>query len=92
MKLIRNTETGEILHATTASAKDLAATDEYEFVEVHEAEVAEASEVEDVETVEEATRPNKSAKRADWDAYAESIGIDPSEYETKDDLIEAVEG
>jgi hypothetical protein len=36
--------------------------------------------------------PAQSATRADWDAYAESQGLDPSAYATKEDVIAAVEG
>lgn len=30
--------------------------------------------------------PAKSASREEWDAYAESQGVDPSEFSNKDDL------
>jgi hypothetical protein len=36
-------------------------------------------------------RPAASATRADWDEYAESLGLDPEEYGNKDDLIAAVD-
>lgn len=42
-------------------------------------------------TAAEAGTPVKSATREEWDAYATGIGLDPSEYTTKDDLIAAVE-
>jgi hypothetical protein len=35
--------------------------------------------------------PAASATRSEWDAYAESVGVDPSEYGSKDELIAAVE-
>lgn len=35
--------------------------------------------------------PAKSATRGEWDEYAASIGIDPEQYSSKDDLIAAVE-
>lgn len=35
--------------------------------------------------------PNKSATREEWDAYAESKGIDPSGYSSKEELQDAVE-
>lgn len=35
--------------------------------------------------------PAKSAKREEWDAAAETVGIDPSLYGNKDDLVQAVE-
>jgi HK97 family phage major capsid protein len=38
-----------------------------------------------------AGKPAAGATRAEWDAYAASIGIDPSGYGTKDELIAAVE-
>lgn len=34
--------------------------------------------------------PTKSATRKEWDAYAEAQGVDPSEYSSKDELIEAL--
>lgn len=37
-------------------------------------------------------RPAKGASREDWDAYAESIDLDPSEFSSKQDLIDAVDG
>jgi hypothetical protein len=36
-------------------------------------------------------RPGDRASRDEWNAYAESRGIDPGEYETKADLISAVD-
>lgn len=44
-------------------------------------------EVEDVST----ELPPKSANRAEWDAAAEKLDINPELYNNKDDLIEAVE-
>lgn len=35
--------------------------------------------------------PAKSATREDWDAYAASIGLDPSAYSSKEELQDAVE-
>lgn len=52
------------------------------------------SELGEAEVVEEDAgdgRPAKSASRADWDVFAEGQGLDPSEYATKEDLIEALE-
>lgn len=31
-------------------------------------------------------QPAKSASRSDWDAYAESQGVDPADFDTKEDL------
>jgi hypothetical protein len=36
-------------------------------------------------------RPAKSASREDWDQYAESIGVDPEKFSSKQDLIDAVD-
>jgi hypothetical protein len=36
-------------------------------------------------------QPAKSASRDEWNAYAQSVGVNPDEYGTKDELIEAVE-
>lgn len=35
--------------------------------------------------------PAHSATREEWNAYAESKGLDPEEYGNKEELIEAVE-
>jgi hypothetical protein len=35
-------------------------------------------------------RPATSATRAEWDDYARSKGVNPDEYSSKDDLIEAL--
>ena len=35
--------------------------------------------------------PAKSATRAEWDEYAQKLGLDPEEYSSKGELIEAVE-
>jgi hypothetical protein len=35
-------------------------------------------------------KPAKSATRDEWDAYAQSMGVDPDDYSSKDDLIEAL--
>lgn len=45
----------------------------------------------DVEGNASTEAPAKSATRAEWDAYAASVGVDSEEYASKDDLIEAVE-
>lgn len=34
--------------------------------------------------------PGDNASRAELDAYASALGIDPAEFRTKDDLIEAI--
>jgi hypothetical protein len=36
--------------------------------------------------------PPHSASREEWDAYAQSKGLDPEEFGNKEDLIAAVEG
>lgn len=53
----------------------------------HSAEAAssEGSEEEDEEE-DNGDVPAKSASRAEWDAYAESQGVDPSQFATKEDL------
>lgn len=35
--------------------------------------------------------PAKSATRQEWDDYARTQGVDPGEYSSKDDLIDALE-
>lgn len=35
-------------------------------------------------------QPAKSATRAEWDDYARSVGVNPDDYSSKDDLIEAL--
>lgn len=40
---------------------------------------------------EPSDRPAKSASREDWNAYAETLGLDPDDYSSKDDLIDAVD-
>ena len=35
-------------------------------------------------------RPAPQAPRADWDAYAAAVGLDPSEFTSKAKLIEAI--
>ena len=34
--------------------------------------------------------PNKSATREEWDRYAKKAGLDPTQYGSKDELIQAV--
>jgi hypothetical protein len=46
---------------------------------------SEASEDEDADD-----RPNKSASREEWDEYARSKGVNPDDFSTKDDLIDAL--
>lgn len=38
----------------------------------------------------ESGAPAKSASRGEWDEYALSQGLDPDDYATKEDLIEAL--
>jgi hypothetical protein len=53
--------------------------------------VASGRHVDAVVGVPSTDRPAKSASREDWNAYAQSLGIDPEEHSSKDDLIEAVD-
>lgn len=45
----------------------------------------------DADQGDELGRPAKSASRGDWDDYARSLGLDPDDYPSKDDLIQAVD-
>lgn len=36
--------------------------------------------------------PAKSATRQEWDDYARAQGVDPDDYSSKDELIEALAG
>lgn len=36
-------------------------------------------------------KPAPTARRADWDAYAEAIGLDPSAFKSKTSLIAAIQ-
>lgn len=39
---------------------------------------------------DESSKPWKTATRAEWDEYAKSQGVDPEQYSSKDDLIDAL--
>ena len=80
MHTLRNPETGETVEASRATAAALREKG-YEDVTAVGAD-AESSGIE---------QPAKSAKRDEWDEYARLQGLDPEEYSTKDDLIEAAE-
>lgn len=45
----------------------------------------------DTRPLDEDEVPNKSATREDWDAYAERVGVDPTQYASKEELQAAVE-
>jgi hypothetical protein len=49
-----------------------------------------ASEIPDAPRVLPEGEPSEDWKRADLDSYAQSLGIDPSEYGTKGELMEAI--
>lgn len=41
--------------------------------------------------VDQSDSPPRSATRGEWDEYATSVGVDPAEYASKDDLMAAFE-
>lgn len=77
MKDLINIATGESVAAAAAHAEELVEAGTHAYVPADEFVSDEA--------------PAKNAKRDAWDAYAESKGLDPADYDSKDDLIEAVE-
>ena len=52
------------------------------------APIIDSGETEEGEETEEGGKPAASASRADWDAYAESQGVDPSQFGSKQELID----
>lgn len=84
MEKLSNPETGEIVHASRGTAERLR-EEGYEDVASGSSQDSEGS----GEEVQEA--PAKSATREEWDGYAESLGVDPEQFSSKDDLIEAIE-
>lgn len=52
--------------------------------------VAEAPAEVEAEATPEVERPLNAANRAAWDAYATAVGVDPSKFKSKDELIAAL--
>ena len=77
MKDLINVATGESVAAADDHAEELVEAGTHEYVPADEFISNEP--------------PAKSAKRDAWDAYAESKGLDPADFDSKDELIEAVE-
>lgn len=55
------------------------------------AELGPAPASNDSDDADDAERPAKNASREDWNAYAESLGLAPEDYSSKDDVIAAVD-
>ena len=77
MKDLINIATGEAVAAADDHADELVEAGTHEYVPADEFISDEA--------------PAKNSKRDVWDAYAESKGLDPADFDSKDELIEAVE-
>lgn len=75
MEKVIDPKTGRVVHASRATAERLRK-------ELGASDEASGS---------DSAQPAKSATREEWNDYAESIGLDPEEYGSKGELIEAVE-
>lgn len=78
--LLHHPDTGEVYSATVKGADGLR---EQGWTDVYAADPSLAG--------GESGRPNKNASREAWDAYAESLGLDPDDFSSKDSLIDAVD-
>jgi hypothetical protein len=87
MKLIRNTETGEVFHANDAHSKDLVANDTFEFIGLDEAPDQEAQAAGQTDQPEDLS----ALKKDELVALAEKKGVEFDSKATKDDLIEAIQ-